>query len=84
MTKFYFWSLPFYTDSLFPKAVREKSSNPFDCLIFFMVKSLIDTEYFVIGNCRFFHQFSTKYSLNNNIIKFKKILCVGSFCRGHP
>ena len=28
MTKFYSQNLPLYTDSLLPKAVREKSSNP--------------------------------------------------------
>ena len=31
MTKFYFRSLPLYTDSLSPKTVRRKSSNPHDC-----------------------------------------------------
>ena len=30
MTKFYFLSLPLFTDSLFSKAVRGKSSNPYD------------------------------------------------------
>ena len=74
MTKFYFHSLPFYTDSVFPKAVRGKSSNPYDCY-FFTVKSLIDTGYFFIYNYKFFHRFSTEYSLNNNISNCNKI-CV--------
>ena len=26
------------------------------------------TKFFVIGNCDFFHQFLTKYSLNNNTL----------------
>ena len=53
-------------------------------LLFFTVKSLIDTECVFIGNCKFFHQFSTKYSLSNNIANFQKILCVESSCRRHP
>ena len=71
MTKFYFRSLLFYTDSLFPKAVRGKSSNRYDCYCF-TVNSLIDMKYLFIGNCKFFHQFSTKYSLNNNITELSK------------
>ena len=39
---------------------------------------------FFHGNCNVFHRVSTKYSLNNNILNFKKILCVGFSCRGHP
>ena len=38
---------------------------------------------FFISNCKFFHRFSTKYSLNNNILNFEKILCAGSSCRRH-
>ena len=81
MTKFYFWSLPLHADGLFPKAVRGKSSYPHDC---YFLRSALDMEYFFIGNCKFFHRFSTKYSLNNNILNFKKVLCVGCSCRGHP
>ena len=45
-------------------------------LLFFTVKSLIGREYFFMGNCEFFHRFSTKYSLNNNIMNFlKKSVC---------
>ena len=62
--------------------MRGKSSYPHDCY-FFIVKSLTDTEYFFIGNCKFFHRFSTKCSLKYNILNFEKILCVGSSCRGH-
>ena len=46
MTKFYFRSLPLYTDSLFAKAVRGKSPNLYDCYFFLWSKALIDTEYF--------------------------------------
>ena len=31
MTKIHLGSLPLYTDSLIRKAVRGKSSNPYDC-----------------------------------------------------
>ena len=42
-------------------------------------------EYFFLGNCKCFHRFPTKYSLiNNNILNFEKILCVGSSRRGRP
>ena len=41
-------------------------------------------KYFFIGDYNCFHRFSTKYSLNNNIPNFEKILCVGSPCSRHP
>ena len=82
MAKFYFRILPLYTDSYFPKSVRGKSSDLYDC--YFLVKSLKDMEYFFLGNCKFCHRFSTKYSLNNNLLNFQKNLCVGSSCRRHP
>ena len=75
MTKFYFWRLPVYANSLFPKAVSGKSSYPHDC--YFTVKSLINMEYFFISNCKLFHRFSDKYSLNNNILNFTR----NSVCR---
>ena len=37
---------------------------------------------FFIGTCKSFHRFSTKYSLNNNILNFEKILCV-TFYKNH-
>ena len=59
--------------------------NPHICMtVIFTVKSLIDMEFFFIGNCKCFHRFSAKYSLNNNVMNFQNILCVGSSCRGHP
>ena len=76
MTKFYFWSRPLHADSFSPKAVHGKSSYLHDCY-FLWSKAFI-------GNCNFFHRFSDKYGLNNKILNFKKILCVGSFCRRHP
>ena len=39
---------------------------------FFTDKSVIDTEYFSSVTVKFFHRFSTKYSLNNNILNFLK------------
>ena len=75
MIKFYFWSL--HAESLLPNAVRGKSL----WLLFFIVKTLIHTEYFFIGNCKFFHRFSSKYRLNDNTLNFERILCS---CRGHP
>ena len=38
--------------------------------VIFTFKSLLDMEYFFIGNCKFFHGFSTKHSLINNILNF--------------
>ena len=73
MIKFHFQSLPLYIDSLsrrlwvgspqIPMTVNFYGQKPYRHRIFF------------IGSCKFFHQFSTKYSLNNNILNFKKF-CV--------
>ena len=72
-----------YTDCLFPKPVREKSLNPYECYLS-RSKALQTRNIISSITIIFFHQFSTKYSLNNNILNFKKIVCVGSSCRGHP
>ena len=44
-------------------------------MLTFTIKRLIDTEYFFIGNCNFFHRFLTECSLNNNMLNFKNSVC---------
>ena len=69
MTKFYFRSLHFYAGSLFPKAVRGKSSydvNFFNFLIFLRTRNIFSS---VTVNI------FINWRLNNNIPNSKKI-CV--------
>ena len=47
MTKLYFWSLPLYTGSHFPKAVRGKSSNPYDCYFLRNIFSPVTVNFFI-------------------------------------